>query len=730
VATCERCGEHNPEGARFCVGCGAALGLVCAACGTDLPGPVRFCPSCGAPVVPESPTQEQRRVVSVLFADLVDFTARSQDADPEDVRDTLRRYHGGVKETIERFGGVVEKFIGDAVMAVFGAPVSRGDDAERAVRAALEIPNTIEELNRAIPELNLAVRVAVNTGETVVTLGARPAEGEAMVSGDVVNTAARLQSGATAGGILVGEGTYLATRRTIRYEPAPPVVAKGKREPVPAWIPLGPVEGEIERTDTPMLGRAREVELLRGVWDRAVSERRTHIVTVLGEPGIGKSRLAFEFAATLPGAGGRALVVRELPYELSAGYGGFGQLVKSVADIYETDTGESSRAKLAAGLERLGLTGGSTFELLSVFTGAGQEAAQDRRALFDAARQFVEAIGRERPTLIVYEDIHSAHPSSLDLIQFLAARTKDAPLVFLAMARPELLDLRPDWGGGMPSSTSIRLEPLSEDDAHKLATSILSTARPDVGARIEAIAEGNPLFLEELSTWVAEGGVSDQGLPTTVRAMIAARLDALPPPERDVLYDASVVGKVFWRGALERLRPERESLAETLDSLEARDLIRSDASSRLEGDAQFEFRHILIRDVAYATLPKVARRTRHEAVARFIEEEVHNPEGAAAIAAHHWREAGEPARAVDWLLVAASMAEKSWATNEAVQLYDTAVALVPPEDEARRRAVGTKRAVAALRFQHYVNDMGGWLGEDAGDQKAVKSDGETSPPIS
>lgn len=692
--------------ARFCVECGEALGLSCPHCGQALPGPVRFCPACGTALSTTAAPEEQRKVVSILFADLVGFTSRSETNDPEDVRATLREYHGTVKNTVESFGGIVEKFVGDAVMAVFGAPVARGDDAERAVRAALAIPAAIDALNRAQPGIDLQVRVAVNTGEAVVTMDARPGEGEAMVAGDVVNTAARLQTAAPVGRVLVGEGTYLTTKRAIRYEPVEPIQAKGKREPVTAWLALEPLAASTGRAgaETHFVGREPELDLLRDVWDRAAGEQRPHIVTLLGESGIGKTRLASELADRVERSGGRAFHVRSLPYALSAGYEAFGQLVKEAADIYASDSGEVAREKLEAAIDRLGLGGADLSQPLSVFAGAAETPAGDRRELFDAARRFIEALARERQTLVVFEDIHWAHPSMLDLIQYLAARTREARLVFLALARPELLDLRPEWGGGLAASTTMRLDPLSAEQSHALALRLLSRLSPEAAERIEATAQGNPLFIQEWAAWVQEAGRRGLELPITVRAMIAARLDALPKNESQVLYDASVIGKDFWVGALARLSPGGMDLDQLIDSLEARDLIRAEPDSKIEGDREYSFRHILIRDVAYETLTRAGRRERHEAVARFIEETVPNTDANAAILAHHWRQAGETERALGYVLLAAAEAEKGWATNEAVQLYDDALALVGKDDEGRLRAIGMKRAVAAQRFGHFTLD--------------------------
>ena len=364
----------------------------CSNCGAPLPGEARFCPSCGARAAPAPEAERQRKVISVVFADLVGYTARSETTDAEDVRELLERYFERVSAEVERFGGFVEKFIGDAVMAVFGAPVARGDDAERAVRAALQIPTAVGALNDEMPDAELRVRVGVNTGEAVVELDPS-SEGTALVVGDMVNTASRLQSAAPPGRVLVGEETYRVTHRSIRYEPVEPIIAKNKLDPVPAWLAVEPISEFAQRpSETPFLGRASELDLLGDVWERVVRGRRAHLVTVLGEPGIGKSRLAEELAGRVQASGGRSLQVRELPYTQSAGYEAFGQLVKDVAGIFELDGDAVATEKLVRSLDGLGLSDPEVVRHLSVFVGTGEAPAEDRREVFEAARRFVEAL--------------------------------------------------------------------------------------------------------------------------------------------------------------------------------------------------------------------------------------------------------------------------------------------------------------------------------------------------
>ena len=650
--------------------------------------------------------REERKVVSVLFADLVGFTSRSDRADPEDVRDTLHLYHERVKERIEQYGGTVEKFIGDAVMAVFGAPIAHGDDAERAVRAGLRVLQAIEDLNREQPGLELAVRAAVNTGEAVVAVGPGHRSGEALAMGDVVNTASRLQTAAPPGRLIVGEATYRATRQSIRYEEAAPIDAKGKREPVQAWLAVEPVGAPAERqmTTAPMVGRDREVSLLTSIWERAVGERRPHLVTVLGPPGIGKSRLSREFSALVSGQGGRVLLGRCLPYETGDVYAAFADQVKRIAGIFEHDPPESARTKLSAVIEALlPEEAPELTRSLSLLLGLGlglDAPIAERLLLFFAARRFVERTSVEQPAMFVFEDVHWSDGGQLDLLEYLAAHVRETSTVFLALARPELLDLRPTWGSGLVAQTTISLEPLSLREAAAIASHLLGgeTASPAID-RLAEVADGNPLFVEELAAALAEGIDPDSELPTTVRAAIASRLDALPADDRAVLLDASVIGRTFWRGALLALG-SRDSTDRSLDSLEARDLVRREPSSRVRGDTEFSFKHILIREVAYATLTRAERRARHAVVARYIEgvggDQIRD---LARLLAHHWREAGEDARAIDYLLLAAERAREALATDEVIELYSAALELAA-DDQARTR-IRLLRGLALSRLEEF-----------------------------
>ena len=674
MIVCPTCAQENPSGARFCNACGSALEQ--RAAGLD----------------------EERKIVTILFVDLVGFTARSERLDPEDVRAIQAPYFARVRDAIESCGGVVEKYIGDAVMAVFGAPVAHGDDPERAVRAALTIVDAVRDLE---------VRIAVNTGEALVSVGASAAQGESLVAGDVVNTAARLQTAAPVNGILVGEETYLATRGVIDYEEADPVVAKGKQEPVRAWRAIGAhaAPGERAAGRVPMVGRTSELAALTAVWERVVSERRPQLVTLFGPGGIGKSRLSAEFADVVQGVGGRVIRGRSLPYGEMTPYGSFAAQVKQLVGMFDTDATDVACAKLERAVTAA-LRAGDAHDVaahLAMLIGVGREGdASDRQTLFYSARRYVEALALEQPTMLVFEDIHLAASSMLDLLELLASRVRDVPLLLLTQARPELLSSRPTWGGGLPAYSAVQLDPLAEEDARELAQRLFETAGVEarrVGELAET-AEGNPLFVEELVASLAEGRTYGGDLPTSIRNIVAARIDALPGDEREALLDAAVFGKVFWAGGL-------QVGADTLDALEGRDLIRRDPVSRLGGQQQFAFKHQLIREVAYATLPRARRRERHESIALFLEEAVGEVGDVAPALGHHWEEAGDLERAARYYVAAGDQANRGWAKEQAAEYYQHALRAIPEENRELRRDVAMRAAVAAQASLHLPEMLAG-----------------------
>lgn len=635
------------------------------------------------------------------------FTARAERLDPEEVRAILAQYYARLRSEIEGFGGVVEKFIGDAVVAFFGAPVAHGDDPERAVRAAFAVCAAVADMNAADPDLGLEVRVAVNTGEALVSL-ARTELGEGMVAGDVVNTASRMQGAAPPDAILVGEETYRATRGAIEYQEIEPLTVKGKREPVRAWVALGARSDPGVRTPStaPMLGRGNELASLERTLESVARDRRPHLVTVFGDAGIGKTRLASEFTGRLAPEDVRVLHGRSLPYGATTPYGPFAQHVKLFAEIYASDDLAAAQTKLRAAFQDLGTLAApiETAAHIELLVGLETEAeVADRQTLFRAARQLVEALASERPTVLIFEDVHWADGGTLDLLEAFAARVRDVPVLLVALARPELLVTRPSWGGGLPGYTAVSLGPLSQDDSAELVSQLLrQRGMEDCDRTLIEAAEGNPLFIEELAAATAERPDSGgRQLPTTIRELVSARLDALPAAERGVLFNAAIVGKTFWRGALERMAAPDNSVAEALDALEGRDLIRHEPRSWIEGQEQFTFKHALIQDVAYATVPRARRRELHATVAGFLEAVTSGAGSTATALADHWKEAGEANWATQYFLLAADQAARGWAKDEAAALYGQAAALC--EDPERRREIVRKQALALVAFQHVVD---------------------------
>ncbi len=432
--------------------------------------------------------------------------------------------------------------------------------------------------------------------------------------------------------------------------------------------------------------------MLRGIWERVAAESVPYLVTVLGPAGIGKTRLAQEFDGIVQELGGRTVHGRSLPYRESSAYFAFATQVKQLCGIFESDPPE-------VGLRKLGerVLDESVTRHLAILLGLDPEGSvDDREELFFSVRVFIESVAREQPTTLVLEDIHWADRSLLDLVELLAARLRDLPVLILTLARPELLDLRPAWGGGLPAYTALPLSPLSTADAEELAQLRLGRLH-EAATRLADTAGGNPLFIEQLAATMAESSAAG-ALPTTIRGILAARLDALPAEERALLLDAAVVGKTFWRGALERMVDGSDGLSELLGALERRDLIVRDTTSAIEGEQQFAFKHVLIRDVAYELLPRADRRARHARVAEFFEDRTSELGEIATALARHWRDAGDPQRALGYFIRAGEQAERGWAKDQAAILYKEALELVPEDRSAEladlRRRLALARAAA------------------------------------
>jgi class 3 adenylate cyclase/tetratricopeptide (TPR) repeat protein len=600
--------------------------IVCPNCGEENPGRARFCLACGMELEPAA-AGEERKVVSVLFVDLVGFTAGADRADPEDVRATLRPYQARVSREIERFGGTVEKFVGDAVMAVFGAPVAHEDDPERAVRAGLRILDAIEELS-ADEALDLSVRVAVATGEAVVQLSAQPGTGEGIATGDVVNTAARLQSEAPPGGLVVGEQTFRATQQAIVYEELEPVAVKGKAEAVPLWRAVEARSRfgvDVEGPRTPFVGRDRELRLLQDTFERMLAESEIQLVTITGEPGVGKTRLLAEFRSWLDD---RPELVswrqgRCLPYGDGITFWALGEIVKAHAGILESDTPDEASAKLTAAVDGLDEADWLHARLgpLVGLTGSGET---NREESFGAWQRFIESLAASGPLVLLVEDLHWADDALLDFVERLVDWSTGLPILVLCTGRPELYDSHRAWGGGKRNSTTVSLFPLSHEETSRLVAALLDAAvlPAETQAALLERSGGNPLYAEEyVRLFVELGSAEDLPLPDTLQGLIAARLDTLAQDRKALLQDAAVVGKVFWAGVLEAMDDRaQEYVRDALHQLTRKELLRPARLSSVEGQAEYSFWHALIRDVAYGQIPRAARAEKHLAVADWIEQ--------------------------------------------------------------------------------------------------------------
>ncbi len=673
--------------------------MICPSCGTENPDVARFCNACGTSLVAEGTSgSEERKIVSALFCDLVGFTTASERADPEDVRARIRPYHATLRHELERYGGTVEKFIGDAVMAVFGAPVAHEDDPERAVRAGLRIIEAIAELNEREPELELQVRVGINTGPAVVALQARPELGEGIVTGDVVNTAARIQAAAPVNAVAVSEETYRQTERVFAYEPLPAADAKGKSEPLRLYRAIearGRFGADLIRTqDSLFVGREVEKTLLQGLFDRCARDSTVELVTLVGEPGVGKSRLCAELFRYVDA---RPELIRWrqgrcLPYGEGITFWALGELVKSHAGVFESDSPAAAAAKLDDALPDVEERDWLRARLLPLLgIDAGQ--TESREESFAAWRRFVESIAADGPAVIVVEDLHWADAPLLEFLSYFAEWAEGVPLLLLCTARPELFEQHGTWGAGTRNAHTINLSPLSDRETSELVTGLLEqNVSEQVQRTILERAGGNPLYAEEFVRLVADRGLGDPGegiaFPQSVQALIAARLDTLSPERKGLLQDAAVIGKVFWAGALAAMAGvDAHEVELALHELSRREFVRPARRSSMEGEQEYAFWHVLVRDVAYEQIPRAGRIRKHRAAAAWLEEKAGDrAEDLADVLAHHYLEAIELARATG---DSDAEAELRPAARRMLELAgDRAVALDLPKAEGYyRRAV-------------------------------------------
>jgi class 3 adenylate cyclase len=738
--------------------CGAGLPAGCPSCGAENPAEAKFCIECGGSLTGRPPASataaddqppEERRKATIVFADLSGYTAVSERLDPERIKSMVDRALRRLGDEIERYGGTIDKYIGDNVMGVFGAPVAHEDDPERAVRAGLGMQAAMEEVNARIAAdigANFALRVGINSGEV---LAGRVGDGYTVI-GDPVNVAARLQAAAKPGTVTVGEITHRLTRATIEYVELEPLELKGKAEPVPAWEAVrAVVRGRATRAttvSTPLVGRADETDLLLSLYERVSSEERPHLVTVIGQAGVGKTRLLRELTHRV---GDRpdppAVRLGGCPaYGAGLAYWALGEIVRGSFEIVDTDDTDAAWRKLHGGIEGL-IAGNDVDEPAerlaaalgrplgiepppdsAVDRGEQDDPQQMRERLFSAVRTLVEAFSIRQPVVIAIEDIHWADEGMLDLIEHLA-RWARGRILIVCMARDELLDRRPGWGGGRLNATTVTLEPLGRDQAQALVAALLgdlADGGAELAEQVAARSGGNPLFAEEMVNRIVEEGASDaEALPETVHSVLAARLDSLSRPERRVLQAASVVGQTFWEGSVGD-EAEGIDLRATLESLRGKDLVVPTAGSRLAGEREYAFKHVLIRDVAYSTLPKAVRARKHAEVGEFISARAADrSEGVIGMVAEHYARAAalgaaadlEPgeleaidARAIEALEAAGDASAGLYSNSEAQGHYETALTLERRLDPPTTARISEKLGDVALLLGRVDRAVRAW----------------------
>jgi class 3 adenylate cyclase/tetratricopeptide (TPR) repeat protein len=719
VFSCPSCGTANEAGRKFCGECGAALARGCPTCGTPNPPGVKFCGECGsalaAGLTPSpAPTQAapaaERRLVSVLFADLVGFTSASEGRDAEDTRELLSQYFEMSREIVERYGGTVEKFIGDAVMAIWGAPIAQEDDAERAVRAALDLVAAVPELH---PDLR--ARAGVLTGEAAVTIGA---EGQGMVAGDLVNTASRIQSEAVPGTVLVGEATRRASEAAVSYEEAGAHELKGKTEPVALYraghVVAGRLgEGRATGLEAPFVGRERELRLLKDLFHATASDRRAHLLAVVGIAGIGKSRLAWEFEKYADGLVDTVYWHRGrcLAYGDGVAYWALAEMIRSRAGIAESEDESSALRKLRETVAEHVPDAAEREWVeprLQQLLGLVERTTTDRDDLFSAWRRFFECLAEKATVALVFEDLHWADSGLVGFIEHLLDWSRSLPIFVLALARPELSERHPDFLGAARSATTLALDPLSDEAMDELLSGLVPGLPGEAKATIRARADGIPLYavetvrmlldrgllVQEGSAYRLAGTVESLEVPETLHALIAARLDGLEPEERRLVERAAVLGKTFTPRGLAALSALDEGEVEPiLASLTRKELLAIDTDPRSPERGHYGFLQALVQRIAYETLARPERRALHLAAASFLAERAGlDPDEIAEVIATHYRDAYEAAPGADdadhvrrqalaWLRRAGERSAALAATEDARRAFDAAAELAGEDIE-------------------------------------------------
>jgi predicted ATPase/class 3 adenylate cyclase len=744
-------------GQRFCGECGFGLANICSSCGTTNPSGQKFCGECGATLVGGSPEEvvtpvpahatrdvptTERRLVSVLFADLVGFTTLSESRDPEEVRDLLTRYFEMSRQIVGRYGGVVEKFIGDAVMALWGSPIAHEDDAERAVRAALELTESIRALGDELGARDLTARAGVLTGEAAISIGA---EGQGMVAGDLVNTASRVQSAADPGSVFVGEATMRSTDAVIAYEPAGPHQLKGKAEPVELWravrvVGLRRAMSRQTVIEPPFVGRERQLRLIKELFHDSADHGKAELVSVQGVGGIGKSRLTWEFNKYIDGLAedvwwhqGRCLAYGE-----GVAFWALAEMVRGRAGIAEDEDSSTALAKLQRSVdEHVTDPAERRFVAprLAHLLGLEDSGSGDQENLFSACRIFFERLSEQGPAVMVFEDIHWADSALLDFIEYLVDWSRDHPIFVLTMSRPELGDRRPAWGAGTRNFTSIFLEPLTSEAMDSLLSNPVTGLPDELRSRILERAEGIPFYavetvrmlidrgvlVREDGGYRLEGSVETLDVPETLQALIAARLDGLEAEERRLLQDASVLGRTFTRQGLVAISGVPEANVQPLlVSLVRKEVLSISSDPLLSDRGQYGFLQDLVKKVAYDTMSKKERKSRHLAAAEYLRSALDEDELVEVVASHYFDafqsapdadDAGAiKAEALEMLTKATERAASLGANEEAQRYAERAIELsddptTTAELHERAGGLAATRLEVAVATEHFERSI-------------------------
>ncbi|MGH2597454.1 MAG: ATP-binding protein [Actinomycetota bacterium] len=701
--------------------------LTCPTCGTENREAAKFCDGCGGALSQAEPRRKERKFATALFADLVGSTALAEQEDPEVVQSVVGRTFDRLSEEIARYEGLLEKFMGDAVLAVFGVPRSHEDDAERAVRAALEMQAVLSELNRGFAaegKPTLGMRIGIESGEVLVDVERASGPRDRMLTGDAVNTAARLQTAADRAQIVVGPSVYASTKDVIEYHELKVLTLKGKAEPVPAWRALrikARTRGERPRLglEARLVGRDEELAVLKQTLSRVETEGRPALVTIIGPAGVGKSRLVAELEAYVEGLPqivywrrGRCLAYG------NTSYSAFADAIKAQCEIFEDDAAEVAAKKADTAVREL-FGDGSVAPEIRALVGAGEPRGTSREDLFEAWRRFLERLAARYPLVVVLDDTHWADEGLLDFVEHVADWAQ-GPIMVVTTARPELFDTRPTWGGGKRNAASVYLEALSEAEGEAMLDDLLpGPIAPELKRTIVERSEGNPLYVEEIvrkliddgvlrateaSRWEVALPVEDVELPRSIQGLISARLDGLPEDEKAALQDAAVIGRVFWVGAVAQLAGKTpQEVRQALGRLRVKELVVPHEPSSFSDEHEFSFRHNLIRDGAYDSLPKALRADKHAGVARWAEQQAGDrAEEIAELIATHLLEAlsyldelGETGSRRDelrrsafrWTQAAGERTAALWLRSEAVRWFREAERLadelhLPPADRA------------------------------------------------